>query len=354
MGMTGTPAGMDTGQIMAGLLSLDGVMIKAAGLPNEAVFRNAEARLFQALGRSFLARARRAVNSATSSLTGDGPATKADVARIIAKLEAAFKGWDKEMAPIIRAVAAEAYRSGKTQVWQRATGKIKHPIGTDSPHLEVIKAKKPPKTKLDVKPSFGAKDEAAINALGNRQVLWVGRHYSENLAGRVAAVTEQVALNDGLGRREAGVKLKQSLEAEFGLSGESFDRGGLDLPAGWNGTTPQYFEMLSANTVTNSRAQGGISAMIDAGVSTYTIVSAGDERTCDRCNYMDGQHFQANEAAARMAKENDAEDPDEVKSIHPWASGAAELRGSKNLMEDGFGFPPFHGRCRCTVDITED
>ncbi len=86
---------------------------------------------------------------------------------------------------------------------------------------------------------------------------------------------------------------------------------------------------------------------------------------CPVCSHMDGKIFTVQQGAAQMSKELAAKSPDDIKSAHPWIGvpkmislsktpGKASVAQSGRLAKAGFSLPPFHGRCRCAVDIEED
>lgn len=334
------------------LLVLEDILLKASGSSIEATFRNLERRLFIGLGRTFFRRSEDAIRAALRVVRRSQipSALAMDFDRVLLAIEERFDGWGEEMRPMVRAVVSEAYRAGKVQIWRKARGDTSRRLESDSPHLRrsVIK---------QVDPELSLIDEDAIRALTNKQVFWIGRHYTENLSRRVSAIARSLMLERGLGRRVAGPLLEEALRAEFGLSSTGLERDGISIPEGWKGSSAQYFEGIAANTVTTGRVQGAMKGLVGVGAKRYEVVNALDERTCERCSFMDGKVLDVRSASARMDEEIGASSPEDVKRIHPWATTATALRSAeagRGLVEAGHGFPPFHFRCRCTVDISED
>lgn len=330
---------------------VDDMLLKAAGASAEARFQAMELRLFRRCARAFLDHAEDAVKAGASGLDGDGPATPADVARITRRVATEFRGWERGIADDIRAVMEEAHKLGKEQMADRLRGRISRVQPAGSPHLDatMIKAKEP-----EIISSFNLIDRQAVDAMAKRQIIWVGDHYDNNLADRVQELVRTQMLETGLGRREAGKLLRAALAREFGVEGG--DRESISLPPGWAGPTAQYFEGLAANTVTQARVRGAIQQMVEVQVTRYEVVNPLDERTCERCRYMDGKTFEVRHAANHVATLDGATDPDEVRERHPWPKGVDELKlaDAEGALAARFPLPSYHFRCRCSVDIAED
>jgi hypothetical protein len=215
-----------------------------------------------------------------------------------------------------------------------------------------------------IKPSFDVIDTAAAEALAENQVFWVGEHYHANMADAIAEQTRLSMIEAGRDRAAAGVLMQERMAREFGM---------VRTPAGWNGTSRQYFEGLAAHAATTARVHGQMRSFVDLGVTRYQIANPVDERTCRICGHMDGKVINVEHGMKVMEAELNAVSPEEVKSAHPWLQDSkagleklkevAPRRGeqrneakraaeSKNLGEAGLSLPPFHFRCRCTVDVS--
>ena len=354
------PAGSDNlGQLVRGLIVADSLILKALNTSALAEGRAIERRLFQALGLSFLRRARRAVEAAVAEArSGPGEiVSTAELKRVLARSQDSFEGWAGEVQPVIETAVEESYRLGKVAIYRKASGKLRGRLAVTSPHLERVQKAPPRRRFVDVRPSFGLVDDQAMAALVGNQTFWIGRHYDTDLSGRIAAISRNILIDSGLDRREASIKLQEAMVAEFGLDPAApFLRGpGIEIPRGWRGTSIQYFEGLATNAATVGRVHGSMRAMSEIGATKYTIVNPDDERTCERCKFMDGKSFEVRRAQAAIDEETEEGlTPTNIKARHPFSRDVAELRSSSDLLRDGYGYPPFHFRCRCTVDISED
>lgn len=318
----------------ARLLVLDAVLIKAASLGTEAVFLNMERRLLQVVTEAWQERVDAAIVALRAyAMYGMSPS---ETAKAIAKR---FKGWQKELKPAIAAVTRDAYLEGKRQIALRVRGLL-GPIGkADDQTRIVLKVPKEPTVEV----GFSLRDEAAIDQLIDGQLHWVGEYYDTQLAESIDGLVRETMLETGLGRQEAGKLLETRLLERLAVAGVS-------IPETWGKGPAAYFELLAANTASNARVRGSLSQMFEIGVTKYTITSVGDERTCGRCRVMDGRSFETHTAAKLLDEISNAESPERVRELHPWASKTSEIEANP----DKFPFPPFHGECRCTVDVAED
>lgn len=321
------------------LLAIETLMLKATSGPNdtEIIFANIERRLFEVAGRTFKARAARGLARALSIHASGG--TPAQVATAIA---AKMKGWAGDLRSAIIAGTRQSYVEGKRQILLRAHGLIP-PLSPDRPKLTEprITAKAP--KEFSLVPNFELEDEKAIQQLIDGQLHWIGEYYDTQLAQEIDIVIRENMLEVGLGRADAGKLLEAALQAKLGVDG-------ITVPAKWVGTTARYFELLASNAVTNGRVRGSLRQMIEVGITVYEIVAVGDERTCKRCRHMDGRTMTVTRAQSKLDAIASAETPEDVKRAHPWANKLEDMKG----REGDFAFPPFHGTCRCTVDIVAD
>lgn len=330
----------ETALLVKRLLAVDVVLAKAIGATDQQVYRVVERRMYRSLCAVFLPMADAAL-SEISALEGDEPATEAESKALAASISKHFNKWKAKTNDVVKTVVEDVYGSSKRQARARVLVLRK-------------KSMRVSKAGPSLNASFNTEDEHAINALSSHQVFWIGQQYTDNLSKQISAFTDDFMLRSGLGRREAGERLKDALSKEFGLKSGPLDRSpGLELPAGWRGTTQQYFRMLSANTVTNARTQGALREMRSLGVTKFKVVNPEDEKTCPTCEHMDGRTFTTSEAVDRLDLELES-DPNGVREIHPWAKNASELKQADSLMAAGYGYPPYHGDCRCGVDVDEE
>ncbi len=224
---------------------------------------------------------------------------------------------------------------------------------------------------FEVKPSFDLVDAKAIREIKESQLFWVGKHTANGsiLSGQISKQAMDI-VNSGMDRGDAAKIFSDKMAAQFGYDPNAPTNnptGGLEIPNAWRGSSMSYFEMLGANAVTTARNTGHIRSFQQIGITEYAIVNPEDERTCPSCRFMAGKHFETESAVKRQESILDQEDPEKIKDLHPWdkkkeilsKSGASEKDGhvskedSKKLEAAGFSYPPYHGRCRCSVDITE-
>lgn len=324
-------ATLSDAELAQAALSVDGLLLKAAGVSDEQRFISLELAARQRFEESWADRAEGAIVVALRGMGGDEPATEADVDRIIRRVSNSFKGWAAEVRPMIQAVTRETYALAKQQISARATGML-DAIKPTPPSFRVQKA--------DVTASFNLIDERTIAALEKNQLYWVGDHYDATLNTQIRDTVRETMLNQGLGRAAAGKVLEDKLQGVFGLG---------DQPK-------RYFEGLAAHVVTNARVHGAMRQMAQIGVTTYEVVNPLDERTCDRCKFMDGRKFTVRRAVELMDNILAAKAPDEAKAAHPWAGDVEDMKRSEaaGRLERDFPLPSYHFRCRCTVDISAD
>lgn len=315
---------------IARLLAVDALLIKSAGLSAEAVFVNMENRLNRVLRNAWQNHVDDALAS-TRAAIHRGAGAKA----IAGEISDAFDDWQKLVKPAISAVTRDAYLEGKRQIMLRARGLL----SVDKSIQVVTKAPKDPSIEV----GFTLRDEAAVDQLIEGQLHWIGEYYDSQLSESISELVSDTMITTGLGREEAGKLLETRLLERLAVAGVS-------IPEGWGKGPAAYFELLAANTASNARVRGSLGQMAEIGVSKYTIVEAGDERMCARCRVMDGRSFEVRRATALLDEIARADSPERVKELHPWAKNAAEIEANP----DKFPFPPFHGECRGTVDISDD
>ncbi len=334
-----------------GLVATDAVLAKALGLPETTQIARRESRLRVFMLRAWDKRAGQAATRGASVAARGGTAEAVEAA-----VDKAMQPWVKDVNPRMASAVEDIYRLARTAGWRKGTGQTTVALTYDTPNLtEVLKAA--PRTGFSVLPAFDLVDEEAVQALQGHQVFWIGDHYDENISKAVANSAREAIVEAGQDRAKAGLLVKKALEAELGR---------VVTPGGFHGSAAQYFEGLAANAATVSRAHGQMSSFMRIGATTFTITNPNDSRTCPICSHMDGKVFTVQQGAEQMSKELAAKSPDDIKKVHPWIGvskmkalsptpGAKGSKGqSDKLAKAGFSMPPFHFRCRDTVDITED
>lgn len=312
-------------------LALEALVIKSMSLDTESVFVNNERRLLQFMATKWLAKAEPAVAAGVAAFRS-GHSTRAAVGT-------ALNGWQLQIKPALVATTRASYLEAKRQILQRATGKL-GPLDPTKPPLFIVR--KAPKD-ISIEPDFGLVDEQAVAQLATSQLRWMGDYYDDELGDEIDDLVSELMVEGGLGRADAAEQLQLRLAERLGITAA-------DIPGTWVGPVSDYFEVLAANAVTNARTRGALGQMAQVGVERYVISAVGDERTCGRCLFMDGKSRLVADAVKTMDALNDADEPDQVRQLHPWASNVKQMEDDP----DKFEFPPFHGRCRCTVDIDAD
>lgn len=210
---------------------------------------------------------------------------------------------------------------------------------------------------VGVKFSFTQRDRRAITAINRQQVFWVNNFYSDHLSDRIRAVSNDVLLQQGLGRREAGKALRQALQQEFGLKPGGKSPFALEVPARYAGNPDLYFEGVASTSSHQARTFGKMTAFDQAEVKAFRLVNPDDERTGVICQQMSGQEFTVASGVKQMNDVLGAKDPADVKNIAPWLSGQQikdALDGAKTgsrqatarLENAKIILPPFHAFCR--------
>lgn len=201
-------------------------------------------------------------------------------------------------------------------------------------------------------------DKAAVKFMKQDPVVWVKKHYADDLTARVRKVSAR-ALEKGLGRKELGAQL----EALLG-----------DQVAGY-----RYWDVVASSNLTRSRSWANNESYLEQGVERKRWVTAGDERVCPVCLPLDGTIFSVQKAVDRQrAIMEKPPTPDEYKRLSPWVSTkkgedgeitywipgdgdedvdvteqfASLTEGSADdgvtLQDLGIGEAPVHGACRCS------
>ena len=185
----------------------------------------------------------------------------------------------------------------------------------------------------DLKSALSLSDRKAIDVLTRHNCFWLGEHYGKHIGPKISELTQQ-ALDEGLGRDALAENLKQEL--------------GSVSPKGYS-----YFDVVASSALVRARSFGSIAGMEEAGIAEYEILAMGDERTCPICGEMNGKKFSVAQTREVINKVLDITDPEKFKEAMPWQTEPPKNKSESKLAEDGQSLPPFHGRCRCTLVMTE-
>lgn len=279
-------------------------------------------------------------------------AASGDVAdRVADEVDAVMKRWAKRVTPQFVADAEKIYRLGREAGWKKGTGRTDAKLlqpRPPRPGTEEVRKQEGPAVLLD----FDLVDEQALSSLRRNQTFWIGVHYDRNVSMLVRETARDV-VEEGLGREAAGRKMRAEVGRTLRI---------VETPERWRGTDKQYFEMLAANAATVGRVHGQLKSFSDLGFVQYTWVDTGDERECSRCAHMSGKLFSVPRGMDQMRREIESEQPDDIRTIHPWLSlgrileisprpGPVGREDAKALEDLGIALPPLHGAGRCTIDV---
>lgn len=243
----------------------------------------------------------------------------------------------------------EAYRLGRELGWKKATKAERAPLLYSTQQVTKL-------TKQAVDIKYDLVDAAALSALNRGQTWWIGDLYDKGVKRNIALAAEKI-VREGTGGRSFGAAELKRLLAEASTT--------VTTPTGFSSNTNAYFEGTVANAVNTARNQGTLRSFLDLGITRYEIMNPEDERTCPVCSHMNGKVFRVSHGTQVMEKEIKARSPNGVKSAHPWLNekqlkevspqpGRAPMKDSDKLANAGFSMPPYHFKCRCGIDATEE
>lgn len=326
----------------------DELVFKALSLSEVARIAQSELRLREYLLAKWRVRAKEAAASAEAAIKGGGTPASA-----VARVDRVMGQWASDVSGTYQTALEKMYRLARVAGHKKATGKTKASL-----QYMVLEDVKKAKAREKVTPaplkdpalemSFDLQDKRAIATLQKQEMLWIGDHYGENVA---SAIKEGVnaQLVKGLGREAAGRLVRDVVEEKL---------KGVYTPSRWRGTDEDYFEGLAANAATNARVQGQLESFARVKVTYYEIVNPLDSRTTPFCADINGTVFAVQDGMDQLSRVRAAKTPDELRAAHPWMSakeaGKIKGKGSKAMAKAGLALPPYHFRCRTTVDVASE
>lgn len=318
----------------------DIAVAKALALSEVAQMARIETNARRALVAKWEARAEQAARSAGAVYASGG-----SLASAYAAADRAMKKWSADVSASYARSIRDVYKLARRAGYKKASGKFKGSLQYVIADTE--KAKGEGKASGTVGLSLDAKDERALERLEKQQLWWIGDTYK----GVAPTIRESVQpkVLQGLSKKQGGEMVRAGVEARL----KDFK-----IPDGFHGSAKSYFEGLAANAVTSARVNGQIGSFARLGVTTYTLVNPMDGRTSEICAELNGTEFKVADAEAQLDKLAGAKTPEAFKSIKPWLSEAKLLslaaRGAGALTRAGQMFPPFHFKCRTTVDVATE
>lgn len=293
----------------------------------------------------------RAVEAATRA--GAVVSGRGNLKAACAAVDKVMGKWAGEVESRAKKDLENVYYLARKAGWKKGTGKTKASLQYVVPNFtenletggeSVAKAKRKIAEAL---PSFDLLDEKAVEDLQDDQMLWIGRHYNANLRTAVREAIEP-SMIEGVGHDKAGKLVRDAVFEQLGK---------VVVPGGFNGSDAKYFEGIAANVSTNARVRGQVRSFSDIGVTKYEIVNPMDDRTTQICAFMNGTVFTVKDANDQIARTSLAKNPAQVKEAHPWLAvgkvkSIFKKGGVKGLVKAGLALPPYHFRCRSTVDVS--
>ena len=112
-----------------------------------------------------------------------------------------------------------------------------------------------------------------------------------------------------------------------------------------------YWQTHASAAASRAYHYGLVRAGTAGGYRGYRLVAVRDARTSDICIELDGREFWLADAMDLMERVA-AAGPEELKDVHPWITGE-EKRGltEDQVYDRAVYVPPFHGRCRTTMQL---
>lgn len=317
----------------------DILVAKALGMSEVAQMARIETLARRALVAKWDARAQQASRAAGAVYASGGNLKSA-----YAAADKAMKKWAGDVSASYARSIRDVYKLARAAGHKKATGKFK---GSLQYIIEETVEKAGGKASGSVKLALDVKDERALDSLSKQQLWWIGDTY--NGVAPTIRDSVQAKVLEGLSRKAGGEAVRAGVEARL----KDFK-----IPDGFHGSSKSYFEGLAANAVTSARVYGQLNSFARLGVTTYTLVNPMDGRTSEICAELNGMEFKVADAETQMTKLAGAKTPDAYKAIKPWLSTdklmALAGRGSGALARAGQMFPPFHFRCRTTVDVATE
>lgn len=334
------------------LAAADELVAKALSISEVAQIARAEMRMRQLLTNKWRVRADQAAIAAGKVVSRGGTIKSA-----LSSVDTVMKKWAADVRPGFTAEIGRVYKLARVAGHKKGNNQTKASLSYFVPNFQrqidegkekIVKAK----IVTAVRPTFDLVDEAAVADLYDDQMIWIGRHYDKNLRKTIREAVRP-ELIEGKTQREGGKAITAALSEQLRK---------VVVPMGFNGSDTKYFEGLAANTVTNARVRGQIRSFSELGLTKYEIVNPMDDRTTPQCVFMNGKVFEVRDAEDHIEKLSGATDPDFVKKNHPWLSmkelqkvssgpGHKSESDSAKLARAGLPLPPYHFRCRSTVDV---
>ena len=247
------------------------------------------------------------------------------------------ESYETALKELFRQIPAELPSEATEIITQRLADALGQSFGSsqkvrDEFRKYITRAYESGKSEFASKLDLSLPDIRAIDVLTKHNCYWLGEHYGKHIGPKIAELTQN-ALHDGLGRDELARELQEALGGKVG---------------GY-----KYWDVASSAALVRSRSFGCISGMVEAGITEYEILAMGDERMCPICGELSGQTFSVAETREVIDRTLGISDPDKFKEAMPWHTEPPTGVSKDKLIADGMSIPPFHGRCRCVLVVSE-
>lgn len=169
---------------------------------------------------------------------------------------------------------------------------------------------------LSLESGFSVRDEEVMrfNRISQGNFITDSIGNRSNLFDQEARNIVSSGLEKGLGRRE----LVDDLQSRLSESGLARKRS--------------YFNVVAASFANRSRTWGQLSSFAEAEIARFTFEAMLDETTSDICRLMHGKSFDVQVGVDLYQQVEDAEDPQDLKSLQPWVRSRKADDGSSVLQ----------------------
>jgi hypothetical protein len=302
------------------VILIDDIISKISNVPELYKMSTIELRMYEFINRQWNQR------SIQASLAVKNKSKK----QAIEIVENIMEKWYEDVIEKYNIDVIGIYKLARKAGLKKAKGQIKESLAFNSP---IKKAES----------FFDKKDKSTIASMVRNNIFHIKKHYKDNVSRAVSS-----AVNSAQSIRRLPSIVREAL-------GRVVSKGGLYT------TSLQYFESLVANSTTIARAFGQVKSFDDLKVTRYQISNPLDHRTCKFCSHIAGKIFTVRQANTQIERELSST-PEEISTIHPWLSlrellkispnpGRQNTSDSVSLANAGLSLPPYHFRCRCTVDV---
>lgn len=205
--------------------------------------------------------------------------------------------------------------------------------------------------------NFSQADEKAMEMIFRFSSISAGSLFPNDVADKVyETVLEQTSKGlhiTGTGLNIAGAPKSAAEKIRFEIMGavgsENLDKL---IPTRFKTNTEEYFNILADHSSVLSTNTGRLISMNEGGVEYYEVVAVLDSRTSEICRQMNGRKIAVSSGMKMLDKMLTLNGPGALKEEFPWENkqlAPDTLENNNRLAESGYGFPPYHGRCRSYV-----